>query len=128
MNGKRFLLVEDESLIALLVAEIGQETGHVVAHEASTVDEALQLAPEGESDAAILDTNLGGKPIFAVAEMLAERGIPFFFSTGYQSSQLQDPWNRHCVMSKPFDFDKFKETVARLFYALPSVPASSLYH
>jgi CheY-like chemotaxis protein len=54
---------------------------------AGSLDEAMRLAKAAIAadglDAAILDINLGGQNSFPVADILAERGIPFIYATGY---------------------------------------------
>jgi CheY-like chemotaxis protein len=128
MRTKRFLLVEDEPLIGLLLAEILENLGHVVVHEAATLEAALQSAALDDFDAAILDTNLHGKPVFAVAELLTQKQKPFFFSTGYTRDHLPDPWKYHRVMEKPFDVEQLKKCLTDLFDSteLPSPIAPSL--
>jgi CheY-like chemotaxis protein len=52
-------------------------------------------------DAAVLDVNLRGRPIYPLAEALAERQVPFLFCTGYE---MVDPEGRFAnvpVIRKP---------------------------
>lgn len=79
MPSKRFVLVEDEAMLSFLLTDMLEELGHRVAYEASTLEAALQMATDGDFDAAIIDTNLHGKRAFRVAELLARKGTPFFF-------------------------------------------------
>ena len=46
--------------------------------------------------------NLGGEPIFPVAEALAARGKRFGFATGYGPAGLPDAWRDRPTLSKPF--------------------------
>ncbi len=104
LNGKRVLLVEDEALVAMLVEDMLADEGCEVAATASRLGEALALAgdPGLEIDIAILDVNLAGEPVFAVAEVLAKRGVPFAFATGYGAGGLPDGWKSRPTLQKPF--------------------------
>ena len=53
-------------------------------------------------DFAILDVNLGGQPIFPVAEALSRRGTPFAFATGYGAAGLPEQWRDRLTLQKPF--------------------------
>ena len=57
---------------------------------------------EAEIDAALLDINLGGQPVFAIADALRARGVPTIFSTGYGESGLRDVDRGAPVLQKPF--------------------------
>ncbi len=104
LNGKRVLLVEDEALVAMLVEDMLADEGCEVAATASRLGEALDLAsdPGLEIDMAILDVNLAGEPVFAVAEVLARRGVPFAFATGYGAGGLPEGWRGRPTLQKPF--------------------------
>jgi CheY-like chemotaxis protein len=100
--GRRVLIVEDESLVAMLLETILEDMGCVPVGPAATVDEGLQLAADGPIDAAPLDVNVAGRQVFPVADMLKSRGVPFVFSTGYGESGLPDEWRGHPTLQKPF--------------------------
>jgi CheY-like chemotaxis protein len=104
LDGKRVLLVEDEALVAMLVEDMLADEGCSVAATATRLSEALALAndPGLEMDLAILDVNLAGEPVFAVAEALAARGVPFAFATGYGAAGLPDLWKGRPTLQKPF--------------------------
>ncbi len=104
LNGKRVFLVEDETLVAMLVEDMLADEGCVVAATATRIGEALKLAGDTalEIDFAILDVNLAGEPIFPVAEALAARGVPFAFATGYGAGGLPDEWKNRPTLQKPF--------------------------
>jgi CheY-like chemotaxis protein len=97
------LLVEDETLVAMLLEDMVADLGGTVVGSASRVSRALDLiGEEGGIDLAVLDVNLGGENAFPVAEVLAERGVPFAFSTGYGSAGLPEPWRSRPTLQKPF--------------------------
>ena len=101
--GRRVLIVEDESLVAMLLETILEDMGCVPVGPAATVEEGLQVAGGDESlDAALLDVNVAGKQVFPIAEALKARGVPFVFSTGYGEGGLPDEWRGQATLQKPF--------------------------
>ena len=57
---------------------------------------------EAEIDAALLDINLAGQPVFAIADALRAKGVPMIFSTGYGESGLREVDRGAPVLQKPF--------------------------
>ena len=101
--GRRVLIVEDESLVAMLLETILEDMGCAPVGPAATVDEGLRMISEGAAvDAALLDVNVAGKQVFPIAEALRERGVPFVFSTGYGEGGLPDEWRGQPTLQKPF--------------------------
>jgi CheY-like chemotaxis protein len=96
------LLIEDETLIRMMLAGMVDELGHRVAGEASSICEACLLAETGEYDLAMLDVDLGGHSISPVAEIIAKRGVPILFVTGYAPAGLPDAFDDRPMIQKPF--------------------------
>jgi CheY-like chemotaxis protein len=107
LQGLRVLVVEDEALVSMLLEDMLADHGCEVAATASRISQALDLVADGglTFDAAILDVNLGGEPIFPVAEALAARGAPFVFATGYGAGGLPESWRSRPTLQKPFSHD-----------------------
>lgn len=89
-------------LVAMSIEDMLLEHGYEVAGIASRLGPALALAREGRFDAAMLDVNLAGEASFPVADLLAERGIPFLFATGYGLMGLEEQYRGRPVLQKPF--------------------------
>ncbi len=89
-EARRVLVVEDEALVAMMIQDFLTENGHAVIGPISRVSEALLAAKIGDFDAAVLDVNLGDGMAYSVAEILAERGVPFVFVTGYEADTIDD--------------------------------------
>jgi len=102
LNGLRVLVVEDEMMVSMLIEDMLSDMGCNVVGPASRLDEATELAQAGGIDCAVLDVNLGGQPIFPVADLLRERGCPFAFATGYGDAGLRDADRGTPVLQKPF--------------------------
>ena len=103
LAGRRILVVEDEMMIAMLVEDMLLELGCTVVGPVHALAEALELArTEPGLDAALLDVNLAGQPVFPVADALREKGVPAIFSTGYGDAGLREVDRGSPVLQKPF--------------------------
>lgn len=103
LAGRRVLIVEDESLIAMFLEDTLTDIGCRVAGVAARYHDALAKAKSLAFDVAILDVNLDGESSFPVAEALVERGKPFLFSTGYGGGTIPPPLRSAPVLQKPFE-------------------------
>jgi CheY-like chemotaxis protein len=115
LKSLRVLVVEDEALVSMLVEDMLDDLGCVVVGPAAELEEALALARDGEIDAALLDVNLAGRPIFPVADVLRERGVPYAFASGYGEAGISDDHKGAAVLQKPFresDLKRVLETIA----------------
>jgi CheY-like chemotaxis protein len=102
LKGLRVLVVEDEMMVSMLIEDMLSDMGCTVVGPASRLDEAMELATSSDIDCAVLDVNLGGQPIFPLADLLRERGCPFAFATGYGDAGLRDVDRGTPVLQKPF--------------------------
>ncbi len=103
LKGRRILVVEDELMIAMLVEDMLADLGCTVVGPAHTLDAAMKLVEnEGQIDAALLDVNLAGQPVFPVADALRARRVPPIFSTGYGEAGLRESDAGAPVLQKPF--------------------------
>jgi CheY-like chemotaxis protein len=102
-SGRRILIVEDETLVAMLLETILEDMGCSAVGPAATVDEGMRMATDDKPlDAALLDVNVAGRQVFPVAQALKDRGVPFVFSTGYGEGGLPDEWRGQPTLQKPF--------------------------
>ena len=102
LAGLRVLVVEDEMMVSMLIEDMLGDLGCTVIGPASRLDEAMALADAVELDCAVLDVNLGGQPIFPLADLLRAKGAPFAFATGYGDAGLRDVDRGSPVLQKPF--------------------------
>lgn len=102
--GLRVLVVEDDTLVALLEEEYLTDLGCVVVGCVSNVADGVAKVsdPTLELDCALLDINLQGERVFPVAEALLDRGVPFLFATGYGAAGLPPRFAGFPVLAKPF--------------------------
>lgn len=82
LEGMIVLLVEDEIMIALEIADALEAAGAQVSGPHTTLEAARQAAQSINADVALLDIDLRGEEVFPAAETLRARGIPFVFYTG----------------------------------------------
>lgn len=113
LGGKRVLVAEDEPLIAMLFETVLAGAGAEVIGAATSVAEALALIDQRGNtiDVALLDGNLGGDPVFPVAESLAVLGVPFVFLTGYDANGFSQHYPAAPVLRKPVGAPVLLETL-----------------
>ncbi|MBN9049850.1 MAG: response regulator [Rhizobiales bacterium] len=109
--SQKILLVEDEYLIRMLLEDMLDDLGYSVVGAAGSVSEASKLASSTECDVAILDVNLDGQEVFPVADILASRGLPFVFVTGYGGAGLPEQYRSRPTLQKPFQLDELSKTL-----------------
>ena len=117
------LLVEDEALVAMMIQECLTECGHSVIGPINRAADALSAAKDGDFDAAILDINLGDGMAYPIAEILAARGVPFVFLTGYDADTVDSRFGEVPILQKPIE----RQMLEKIFvgkgvngFALPS--------
>lgn len=69
---------------------------------AATCAEAIDLICAQRFDIAMLDVNLGHETSYAVADVLAQDGVPFLFSTGYSAHRVDERFLDRPVIRKPY--------------------------
>ncbi|MGO4715740.1 response regulator [Bradyrhizobium sp. 2TAF24] len=104
-------LVEDETMIRMLVADMLSDLGYIVAAEAGDLDQAIKLAQSTKFDLAILDVNVNGKNISPVAEVVALRNLPLVFATGYGAEGLPEKYRDYPALQKPFKIETLQEAI-----------------
>jgi two-component system, response regulator PdtaR len=113
MGALRVLIIEDETLIALLFAEVLAELGHEVCASERTEAGAIAAAARCRPDLIIADVRLHeGSGISAVNAILNAGFVPHIFISG-------DVLNRKClhpaagVLQKPFLETQLVEAIER---------------
>ena len=114
VKSLRILVVEDEGLVALTLEDLLEDLGCQVVGSVGTLAAAMEFVGSGAAfDAAFLDVNVGGERVFPVAEALAERAVPFAFTTGY--GEIADArFSTALVLGKPIRRESL-EAVLRAF-------------
>ncbi|MEQ8709699.1 MAG: response regulator [Rhodospirillales bacterium] len=103
LSGKRILVVEDEMLAAMELADILESRECTIVGPVASLKNALPLAEGEEYDAAILDITLRDGDVFPLAQWLKDREIPFIFATAYGSSAgLTKDFMDYTLVPKPY--------------------------
>lgn len=116
-QGRRVLVVEDEMIIMMVIEELLVELGAEVVGPAAYLDVALKLAKEAPIDAAVLDINIRGGNSYSVADILADRGIPFVLCSGYGDWAIEQRHRNRPRLTKPFSSGDLEVQVLELLGA-----------
>ena len=122
LTGARLLLVEDEAIVAMMIEAMLTDLGCVVVDVAGTLLHGLALVEStaGALDAAVLDINLGGEKVYPVAELLAARGVPFVFSTGYGLAGISSDFAGVPALAKPYTPYALEKALLSVLNVAPS--------
>lgn len=102
------LIVEDEMIVAMLMEDLLRSLGVEDVYIATDVKSALKLLEEAPVDCAVLDLWVRDGDTMVVADVLAEKGTPFLFSSGSDAGALEERHASRPLISKPFLDDDFK--------------------
>lgn len=111
MPDKAVLLVEDEPLISMMLKELLVTFGHSVDGPYNKMSDAMFSAANRDLHAGILDINVGGEKIYALAEVLAKRKIPFVFVTGYSPGTVDARFRHVPILQKPIEPQKLRSVL-----------------
>ncbi|GAA4817218.1 HWE histidine kinase domain-containing protein [Sphingosinicella ginsenosidimutans] len=115
IKGANVLLVEDSLIIALDAEDILKRLGAAHVATGATVEGALDMIRAARPTLALLDINLGDQTSYAVADRLAELGIPFLFATGYgEQADLPADHKHRRVVQKPYTIENVARALAEL--------------
>jgi len=116
LQGKRVLIVEDEPLLAMDLEASLMDVGCEIRGPAGTVEKAKELVRRSDYDAALLDANLGGRPVDELAVALTQRNLPFAFVTGYGREALPQGFREASMLAKPFTKEQLRALIQALLY------------
>jgi CheY-like chemotaxis protein len=114
LAGRRILVVEDEMLVSMLIEDVLRELGCDIVGPVATREKAIAVAKTEPIDAALLDVNLAGEPVYPVADVLSARRIPFAFVTGYGEAGVDARYARALTLTKPFQLSIVEQVIAQL--------------
>ena len=114
LSGRRVLVVEDETLVAMLVEDTLLDAGAQVMGPVATVAEALLLLEREMPEFAVLDLNLAGETSEPIADALLARGVPFVVASGYGASGVPSKHAGVPVLAKPYAPEDLTAALVRL--------------
>ena len=118
LQGVKVLVVEDEYLVATLMEDMLESAGCVVAGPIPRLAQALDAASSEACDVAVLDVNLAGERVYPVADILAQRNVPFVFVTGY--GVLPGEYANRPRLCKPFKMADLLDTLSDIVKTAPA--------
>ena len=107
----RVLVVEDEAMVAMMLEDMLLDLGCEIVGPAANLAAGLALAGSAELDGAVLDVNLAGEKVFPIADLLASRGVPFVYATGYGRAGLRGDDDPRPVVQKPYSVQDLARTL-----------------
>jgi len=113
LRAGHILLVEDDAMIAILVADQCDALGHSEPLHVATVAAALVEVAKGGIAAALLDVHLGDGSVWPVADALVAAQVPFVLMTG--GGGTVPPAHMHVpTLSKPFRIAQLDSVLKRM--------------
>lgn len=112
VTALRFMILDDEIIVALDLESMLMELGHCVVATASRVDRGMEIARTSDLDMAILDINVRGVLSFPIAEVLRDRGVPVIFASGYGQRGLIAGFRDAHILTKPVNMAGLARMVA----------------
>lgn len=97
----RVLVVEDQYFLANDMQRALQAAAATVVGPVPTLAQAARIVRTEQLDAAVLDVNLRGQPVFPIMDMLMARGVPFALMTGYGRWAIPAAYRDLPRMEKP---------------------------
>ena len=115
LAGRRILVIEDDYLVGLVLAELLQDAGAEIVGPIGWIEEAIALIESGREklDAAVLDVNLHGQKSYPIADALIARSVGFVFATGYGASVIDSKYQAYPRCEKPFHQHTLLAALAR---------------
>lgn len=120
----RILIVEDSFGLAEAVCDAARDCGLEPVGPAYTLNAGLDAAAVQPIAGAVLDIDLRGRPCFPICAVLARRGVPFLFLSGYCEAEArlfvpsEYDWAGH--IEKPFSSRRFRDGLDFMFGARPA--------
>jgi two-component SAPR family response regulator len=96
------LIVEDETIPAIDIASIVSMAGGRVIGPFQSLSQGFNFLRFKQIDAALLDINLNGEPVFKLADAIAEHGIPIVFLTGHSLDFAPPEHRKRRLVQKPY--------------------------
>ncbi|TPM30056.1 response regulator [Mesorhizobium sp. B2-3-4] len=110
------LVVEDESLIAMMASDFLTDLGATVIGPATSIDAALTIISTHEIDAAVLDLNIRGELSKRVADALRLHRIPMVCATGYGEGAA-DFARGSPIIDKPYSRENLESSLRAVLSA-----------
>ena len=101
LPGSRVLIVEDNPVLAFDLDDALRESGVFVVGPALDLESGLALVRDDNLDGAVLDIDIGGRPVWPIARQLRDDGVPFVFVSGDCGLGLPSDLTGTACIAKP---------------------------
>jgi hypothetical protein len=119
-EGLRILIAEDNLFAAMELEQTLIAFGCQPVGPVARLDQAMRLAVQEDLGGALLDVDLQGQLVFAVAEELERRRIPMIFASGYGTDDIfPAAFVHHPRMAKPFGEDDVRRALEAIVAGSP---------
>jgi CheY-like chemotaxis protein len=121
LAGLRVLIAEDNLFAAMELEKVLVDLGCEPVGPVARLEQAMRLAQQELLDGALLDVDLRGELVFAVAEELERRRVPVIFASGYDSDDMFPArFVRHPRLLKPFGENEIRRVLEAAIAAGPA--------
>ncbi len=115
---KRVLIVEDEVINAMALAEVIPEWGCIVVDMVTSGEDAIRVAEAEKPDVVLMDIRIHGSidGLGAAREIIGRLGIPVIFMTGYDDEETVSAamdLKPLAFLVKPLNVSRLKELLVR---------------
>ncbi len=112
--SRRLLIVEDEVINAMALADVVPQWGCAVVDLVTTGEDAIRIAAAETPDLVLMDIGIQGSVdgLGAAREIIGRLGIPVIFMTGYDDEETiraAEALKPRAVLVKPLDLTRLKE-------------------
>jgi DNA-binding NarL/FixJ family response regulator len=114
LTGIRVLLVEDEPIVAMGIADQLVEAGAIIVGAFRTVRTAIKAVQATQIDVAVIDFVLADGDSEPVQDALEQKGVPFLVLTAHPPITVRRNQNQQ-ILSKPVRAELLCSTVRSLF-------------
>lgn len=112
LPGRRVLVVEDNPALAFDIDDALRESGAEVVGPALDIASGMALLRQDALDAAVLDIDIGGTPVWPIARELKQEGVPFVFVSGDCDKGFPADFTDAVCLHKPAPAEAILTTVA----------------
>lgn len=119
------LIIEDEPMISLDLADIVEDLGHRVSGQATTASQAVKIAKANVPDLVLADIQLadGSSGIDAVKSILGDIDVPVIFITSFPERLLTGERPEPTfLITKPYQPDMVRAAVAQALFFRSTKP------
>lgn len=113
--SKTILILEDEPIIGFALEDMLINLGCSGVLVASRIDEARKFIEASDVDAAILDVNIHGERSYPIADLLADRRLPYIFATGYGDTEHPECHRQVPTVTKPYSMEDIRAALLSAF-------------